>query len=363
MKSVKIFSDARIQKIARLLVEHSCKIKKEDTVQINAGIPARPLILEIYRQVILKGAYPRVNIDFKGLNYLYYNNATTEQLKRFPEIAHNEMKKTDAVIYIGAPENRYELATIHPERLAIRSRTVKKISDERMKKRWVIFNYPVGDFAKDSGMSFSTYKNFVFNSCLQDWNALRKKMAKLKKIIDKGKSVRIIGKDTDLSFGIKGRLACIGDGTHNMPDGEVWTAPEENTLNGHITFTFPLIYMGREIKGIKLEFEKGKLKKASAKTNSDALASLVNTDAGASKIGEFGIGCNFKIQKFTKNLLFDEKIGGTVHLALGQAYKECLGKNESAIHIDLIKDLRKNSGGGKIYIDNRLIQKNGAFLI
>ena len=273
------------------------------------------------------------------------------------------MKNTDAVIYIGAPENRYELATINPAKLTLRERTAKKISDERMKKKWVIFKYPVQDFAKDAEMSLPEYRKFVFDACMQDWKKLESFMKKIKKIIDHGKKVRIKTPDTDLTFGIKGRLGAIGNGTYNMPDGEVWTAPEENTAEGCITFTYPLERMGREIKGIRLEFKKGKVVRASAKTNFNVLDSMIKTDEGSRKLGELGIGCNFKIQKFTNNLLFDEKIGGTIHLALGNAYKECNGKNKSAIHADIVKDIRPKFGGGEVWIDNSLLIKDGKFLI
>jgi len=364
MRTVKIPTSLEIQKVAKVLVEHSARVKKGEYVQIVAGIPARDLILEIYKQCLLKGAYPTIKTDFEGLSYTYYKYASEEQLKHFPEISYSEMKKTDAIIYIGAPENRYELATISPNPLTLRQKTIKRISDERLKKKWVIFDYPVKDFAKEAGMSLEKYRRFVLDSCLQDWKKLEGFMNKVKKAIDKGKIVRIKSKDTDLTFGIKGRLGAIGSGLNNMPDGEVWTAPEENTTKGHITFTYPLERMGRSIKGIRLEFKKGKVVKASAKTNFDVLDSMLKTDDGARKLGELGIGCNFKIQKFTNNLLFDEKIGGTIHLALGHAYKECNGKNESAIHADIVKELRPSHGGeGEVWIDDKLLIKDGKFQI
>jgi len=354
--------DARIEKLAKILIEHSLKIKKNDIVQISAGIPARPLILELYKQIIRKGAYPRVNIDFKGMSSTYYRYASEEQLRNFPKISMFEMKNTDALIYLAAPEDRYELAKIPSKKIMHRQKILEPIDKERMKKRWVLFYYPVKDYAKDAGMKLSEFEDFVFNSCFIDWKKQSEKMKKLKNILDKGKIVRIVGKDTDISFSIAGRNAVIGDGTFNMPDGEVYTAPHEDTLNGKIAFTFPLIEMGREISGIVLEFKNGRLIKASAKKNENILKTMINTDKGASKIGELGIGCNYNIKKFVKATLFDEKIGGTIHLALGKAYKECRGTNKSAVHRDIIKDLRKPFGG-KIFIDNKLIQKDGKFLI
>ena len=362
MRPVKIPTSPEIQKIAKILVEHSARVKKGDYVQINAGMPARDLVLEVYKLIIQKGAYATIKADFEGISYLYYKYASKEQLKHFPQLAFNEMKKTDAVIYIGAPENRYELATIPPEPLTIRSKVTRKISDERLKKKWVIFDYPVADFAKEAGMSLPEYRKFVFNACMQDWDKLSVFMKKVKAAVDKGSRVRIKTPDTDLTFSIKGRLGAVGDGKFNMPDGEVWTAPVEDT-KGYINFTYPYERMGRMIKGIKLEFKKGKVVKASAKTNFNILDSMLKTDKGARILGELGIGCNFNIQRFTNNLLFDEKIGGTIHLALGHAYKECKGKNESAIHADIVKDLRPKYGGGEVWIDDKLLIKDGKFML
>jgi len=362
MRPVKIPTDPEIQKIAKILVEHSARVKKGDYVQIVAGMPARDLILEVYKQIIQKGAYPVLKTYFEGLSYIYYKYASEEQLKNFPKIAYFEMKNTDAVIYIGAPENRYELATISPDPLTIRDKVTRKIVDVRLKKKWIIFDYPVADFAKEADMSLPEYRKFVFEACMQDWEKLSVFMNKVKKVIDNGKKVRIKTPDTDLTFGIKGRLGAIGNGTHNMPDGEVWTAPVEDT-EGYINFTYPYERMGRMIKGIKLEFKKGKVVKASSKTNFDILDAMLKTDKGARILGELGIGCNFNIQKFTNNLLFDEKIGGTIHLALGHAYTECNGKNRSAIHADIVKDLRPKFGGGEVWIDDKLLIKDGKFKI
>jgi len=362
IRPVKLNSDFKVKEIARILVEHSCRIKKGEYVQIVAGIPARPLILELCKQIIQKGAFPKLDIDFEGIGYTYYKYASNEQLKNFPKLRYDEMKKTDAIIYIGAPENRYELYSADPKKITLRSKVIKKISDVRLKKKWVIFDWPVKDFADDANMRIEDFRKFVFDSCIQDWSKLKGMMEKVKKVLDHGKKVRILAKDTDLTFGINGRLGAIGDGRHNMPDGEVWTAPEENTTEGYITFTYPLIVLGRKIEGIRLEFKKGKVVKASAKKNLAALDHLLKTDDGARKLGELGIGCNFKIKRFSNLLLFDEKIGGTIHLALGAAYKECKGENKSAVHADIVKDLRPPYLG-EVWVDDRLLIKDGKLLV
>ncbi len=364
VKELNIKTSKEIQEIARILVEHSARVKKGDYVQIISEIPSRSLILEVYKQIIKKGAYPMLKLGFEGLGYYYYKYASEEQLKNFPEIVYYQMKNTDAIINIGAPENRYELESIDPSKITLRQKALKKIDDERMKKRWVIFNYPVKDCAKEAKMPLKQYRKFVFDSCRQDWDKLKRFMEKIKRAIDNGKEVRIKSEDTDLKFGIKERLGAIGDGKFNMPDGEVWTAPEENTTEGYIKFTYPLEVMGRMVENIRLEFKNGKVVNAYASKNLEVLKSMLKTDNGSCKLGELGIGCNFKIQRFTNNLLFDEKIGGTIHLALGRAYKECNGKNESAVHADIVKELRPKYGGeGEVLVDGKLLIKDGKFMI
>jgi aminopeptidase len=209
-------------------------------------------------------------------------------------------------------------------------------------------------------MSLDEFEDFVYNATNIDWKKESKKQDKLKRILDKGKMVRIVGEDTDLSFSIMGRKALKCDGKHNMPDGEVFIAPVENSTNGKIAYSYPAIRLGKEVDGIKLEFKNGKVVKFSARKNESLLRESLNIDSGAKRLGEFGIGVNSGIKKFIKQILFDEKIGGTIHLALGMAYKEGGGRNKSAIHWDMIKDLRK---GGSLYIDGKLIQKNGKFVI
>lgn len=353
--------DPRIKKIANMLVNYSAGVKKGEYVQIISAYLAKDLALECFKLVLKKGAYPNVKMDLPGSTYAYYKLASQEQLKHFPEIAWYEIRKTDAVIYIAAEENTRELTTVSPKKMTSRSRTVEKISRYRIDNtKWVIFEYPTNALAQEADMSLEEIENFVFNSCIQNWKALTKKYEKLKKILDEGSVVRIKGKDTDLTFSIKDRKAINSAGTHNMPDGEVFTAPVETSVNGYIHFTYPAIYGGREVSGVVLEFKDGKVVKAKAKKNENFLRHMIDTDKWSSYLGEFGIGTNYKIKRFIKNILFDEKIGGTIHLALGSSYKECNGTIKSAIHWDMIKDLKR---GGEIWVDEKLIQKNGKFLI
>ncbi len=352
--------DPRIQKLARILVEHSVRVKKGESIMISASSEASPLILELYRQIVQKGAYPITKIDVPGISYQYFKNASTEQLKHLPEIAIYEIKQMDGWIGIGAARNLRELSNIDPKKISLRGKTVHPVHKERLKKKWVIVHYPTAAFAQEAEMSLVEYEDFVYGACIQDWKKIGRKMEKLRRVLQKAEEIRVVGKDTDISFSNKGRVWIIDDGAFNMPGGEIFTAPVETTVEGHIKFDIPAVSTGKELQGVYFEFRKGKIVKATAEKNQDYLHALLNTDKGSSYIGECGIGTNYNIRRHVKQILFDEKIGGTVHFAIGSAYKECRGKNESAVHLDFIKDLRK---GGKIYADGKIIQNKGKFVI
>src|SRR3989344_284758 len=352
--------DQRIKEVAKILVEYSNEVKRGDKVVIEASSEATPLVKEIYRLCVQKGAYPRVNVGTPGLTKIYYDNASKEQLEHFPEIAMYETKNSDAFFSIGAPSNTRELTSVDPKKIALRSKVTNPLSEEILKKRWVIFYYPTNAQAQEADMSLEEFEDFVYSATIQDWEKISKEENKLKEILDNGKEVRILGKNTDLRFSTDGRKAVKGDGKNNMPCGEVFIAPVESSTEGYIEYSFPAIRAGREVDGIKLKFSKGKVVEASATKGEKYLKECLKMDTGAKFLGEFGIGFNSNIQRFVKNILFDEKISGTVHLALGRAYKEGGGTNMSALHWDMIKDLR---GEGKIIIDGKVIQEKGKFLI
>ncbi len=351
--------DARIKKLAGILVNYSVDIKKGDEIMVSGGEEAKPLLLEIARLIIKKEAYPILNVSLSGFSYVYFKNATEEQLKHYPKIAAYEIKNTKGIISIGSEYNTRELSNINPRRIGMRKRATKSLHDMIMKKNnWVICEYPTNALAQDADMSLHEFENFLYKATNIDWKKEEKRQLKLKKIVDKTDRVRIVGKDTDITFSIKGRLARTCCGKFNMPDGEVFTSPVENSVEGHVSYTYPVIKDGREVDGVQLWFSKGKVIKAKAKKNEKFLKETLKTDKGSNILGEFGIGMNYNIKKFIKQILFDEKIGGTIHLALGQGFEETLSKNKSAIHWDMIKDLRR---GGEIYFDGKLIQKDGKF--
>jgi aminopeptidase len=352
--------DKRISKLAKILVDYSTEVRDGDYVQIvTSGTKCRDLALEVYKLTLQRGAYPKLHVGLEGEAYTFYKYASEKHLRWFPRIDFEEMKKTDVLIYIGSDLNTKELSNIDPKKISLRQKTMEPILNERLKKRWVGTRFPTSAYAQDAGMSLEEFEDFYYEACLVDWERESKKQDKLKRILDKGKEVRITGEETDLTFSIRDREAIKWDGKYNMPDGEVCIAPVETTAEGEIYYDLPAI-LGREVNGIRLKFEHGEIVKATAEKGEDFLLKMLKTDDGAKRLGEFGIGTNYKIKKFVKNILFDEKIGGTIHLAVGLAYEEGGGKNKSAIHWDMIKDMRK---GGEIIVDGKIIQKSGKFVI
>ncbi|MFH1072451.1 MAG: aminopeptidase [Nanoarchaeota archaeon] len=351
--------DSRMAQLADIIVNYSISVNKGDIIKVNFGVDAKDLALEIYRKLIEKGALPRAEAILPGFSYAFFRHSSDEQLKTFPRIAMYEARIVAGSISIGAEYNTKEFSNVDPKKVALRSKVVNPISKVILEKdNWVGCEYPTHSLAQDAEMSMEELEDFFFRAVLQDWKKESLKQDALKRILDKGRKVRILGDDTDLRFGITGRTANKADGKRNMPDGEVFIAPQEKSTEGYISYTYPTIKNGVEVDVISLQFKAGKVVKASAKKNSKFLNTMVKMDRGAQYLGEFGIGTNYRIDRFIKQILFDEKIGGTVHLALGMAYREGGGRNESALHWDMIKDLRR---GGELWVDGHLIQKNGKF--
>jgi len=354
--------DSRVIQQARVLVEHSLKTKRGDKVAISGGFDAKPLMLEMYKQLIKKGSNDvRLRYDSYEIAEIYFNNASKAQLDYFPKLDMQELKYMDCYVHIASPTNTRGLTNVSSEKISQRMRVVRPISNYRVENtRWVVTRFPTEAQAQEADMSLTDYSSFVFNSINKvDWKKKYQEQEKLRRKIDLTKKVRIVSKDTDLTLNIEGRKAENAGGEHNMPDGEVFTSVVESKADGHITYSYPALYFGKEFRNVRLEFSGGKVAKANAEKGEKDLNRILDTDKGARYIGELGIGNNFKIDKFTKDILFDEKIGGTVHLALGKGYKETLSKNKSAIHWDMIKDLRR---GGELWFDEKLVQKNGKWL-
>jgi len=356
-------TDLRTRKLAQLAVRYSVFVKPGEKVIISGGNEAIDFLVELYKEIILRGAHPLVKVGLPNVSDFFYKYATKEQIERFPEELMNSIKNADKYIGILTDLNTRELTSSDSKKITQRQKVTYPLSDyicnEKDKIRRCTIAYPVMALAQEAEMSLTEYENFVYNSCLQDWKKLGKKIDKIKSFFEKGKSVHLIGEGVDLKFSIKGKNSVADKGEENMPGGEVFMAPIRESLNGYIKFEYPAIRSGKEVTDVFLKFENGKVIESSASKNEDFLKEMLNTDENASYVGEFGIGCNPKLNKFTKNLLFDEKIGGTIHLALGMAYKENGGGNDSSIHWDIVKDMKK----AKIILDGKVVQENGKWMI
>lgn len=355
--------DPRIKQFAKILVDYSINVKKGENIMIDTASLAEDLVLELYKKIIQKGAYPITNIGLPGMNKIYFENASEEQLKHFPELMWHKVKHSQGEIGIHAPHDTRELKNINPRKIAMRSKVTKKITyyivNEKRKIRRCTTSIPTKALAKEAGMSLKEYTNFFFGAVNQDWTKESKRLKKIHSLFKNANIIHIKAPGTNIQMSVKNRPLIIDDGKENMPGGEMFYAPIKESVDGYIKFTYPAIEEGNEVRGIKLKFKDGKVAKASATKNEKFLKTMINLDKGSKYVGELGIGCNTKIDRFTKDLLFDEKIGGTIHLALGMSYKECKGDNKSALHWDIVCDLRKN---GRIIVDGKTIQKNGKWI-
>lgn len=354
--------DPRVKELAGVLVNYSTRVKKGDVVLISAsGFEAAPLVQELYMLCLERGAaYVEYEFTVPEINRHFYNRATKSQLSYFPEHKLDFMKKATVYIAISAGENSMVMARANQAKMIAWSKVVRPIIDQRVKHtRWAITRYPTHGAAQEARMSLQEYEDYLFSACCIDWNAESKKQEKLKRLMDKADRVRIIAADSDLSFSIRGMPGIKCDGRYNIPDGEVFTAPVRDSVEGHITYNCPTLYQGKEFNGIRLEFAKGRIVKASAPGMDQFLNKILDTDEGARYIGEFAIGVNPGITQPMRNILFDEKIFGSIHFTPGQCYDECDNGNRSAVHWDMVKILK---GDGEIRFDDQPIQKDGRFV-
>lgn len=356
-------TDPRVTRQAQILVEHSTKPRPGETAMIFAYSElGKPLVVELYRQ-LLKRDLQEIFVLFQmeELIEAQVREAPAEYLLRTPSLEMYLTEHIDVWYGIHAPLNTRYLTSAPPGRVGDYLKQRRPIVTHRVEHaRWVLTKFPTEAAAQDADMSLEEYEEFVFRATDIDWEAVARQQQKLKELFESGREVRILGEDTDLRLRVDGRTFISAHGELNMPDGEIFTSPLEDSVQGHIHFTYPAIYQGREADHVRLWFEKGRIEKAIASKGQDYLEALLNTDSGARYIGELGIGNNFAIQRFVKDILFDEKIGGTIHLAVGESYAIAGGENKSAIHWDMIKDLRN---GGEIYLDGELVQKDGRWLM
>lgn len=367
--------DTRVRKLAGIFLEHSLKLKPEEHLIISiSDFTPLELLQEVYKQAIQTGAhiyldvmgmnYDNLRADYAGLINIYLKYATKEQLKAPLRILQNKISWADKYLRIVTIHNKNFLTQVSTQKINVFKKNFYPEVRKIIKKPWLLTYFPSTGMAQDAGMSYNDLVDFYYRACNVDYTAMSKRIAKLQSILDQGKFIRVITRNTDLTLGIANRQAQGTDaGIHNIPDGECFLGPVEDQTTGNITFEYPQSFMGNEISGIKLEFKQGKIVRFSAEKGQKQLKHLLEDDPGNRRIGELGIGMNSMIKKYIKEILFDEKITGTVHLALGNSYEQERGggKNKGTIHWDLVKDLRYEDS--KLLVDNRIIIKNGKVLV
>lgn len=361
--------------LARILLDHSLKIKAKEKVLISVSDNgAFGLTKAVFIETLKRGAYPMLDTEIAwsqgrsnlgGFAYQFYHWANEWQLGHVPrEVIEAKIKWADAYVRIVSDDNVRELANISPEKISLRARLVRPLMDPMIdSNRWILTYYPTPGMAQEAGMALDELREFYYDACLVDYRKMQEELKGLEKVMDEGKEMRIVGRQTDLRVKITGRLAQACFGERNIPDGECFLAPVTNGVNGEVYLDLPTLAYGHKVEGVHLQFEEGKVVYAKAEQGDEFLQKMLETDPGARYLGELAIGANYNITHAMLNTLFDEKIGGTIHMALGRAYKEKRGggENESAIHWDIVKDMRWP--GSVLTIDERIILKNGKLRI
>ena len=360
-----------LNKYAKLLVNYCVELQPGERLYVQSTTLAEPLIREVYREALRAGGHIEIDLSFREKGRIFFDEAKSEQLEYVSPFYEKAIKEFDAYIYIRAPFNLREGQNNDPEKVKVHKAATKpihKIYFERTGSRALkrsLCQYPTIAAAQNAGMSLEEYEQFVFGACnlfdespMESWLKRRKWQQQIVDLLNSRDKIQYKGDGVDITFSTKGRTWINSDGQTNMPSGEVYTSPVEDSVNGEIHFTFPGVYMGREVEGVTLQVKDGYIEKWEAQRGQDFLDEIFKIP-GTRRFGEAAIGTNYNIQQLTRNILFDEKIGGTVHMAIGQSYLQCGGKNESSIHWDMITDMTNN--GGAIYADEEKIYENGKF--
>lgn len=365
--------DPRIEKWADALVRFCLDVRPGNLVLIRSTPEAAPLVREVYRRALLAGGHVTTVIGLPGLEEIFYSVATDDQLNHVPPVEELYVARYDCLLTISAASNTQALSGIDPAKIRLAGQARGALLQTRMARsaagemRWCSTLYPTEAHAQAAAMSLAEYEAFVYEACrlnesdpVAAWLEQRDTQQRLIDWLTPRDRVHIVGPDIDITMSVRGRTWANSYGVRNFPSGEIFTGPIEDSAEGTIRFTYPASVNGREVEDIRLWFEAGKVVQATAARNEDYLRAMLDSDAGARTLGELGIGANFGIQRFTGSILFDEKIGGTVHLAVGRSYPETGGVNQSAIHWDMVADLRR---GGEIRVDGEPFMVDGRFRV
>lgn len=359
-------------KYAQLLTNYCLRVKKGDKVMIKSTYLAEPLLQELLKEINIAGGHPVLDIEIQEYDKIMLDYSSEHQLSWVNPMTKYWNEHFDCYLHIRAPFNLKDIQNIDPTKRQIAKNAYREVNTIYSKRtatlelRRNLCQFPTQASAQEAGMSLREYEDFVYSSCflykddpISEWEKLGRSQQSIVDHLNKCSKYRYVSGNTDISFSSKDRTWINSDGKTNMPSGEVYTAPVEDSVNGIVYFDYPSIYMGEEVEEVRLEVKDGEVVKWDAKRGKEFLDKVFEIP-GARVFGEAAVGTNYNIQKFTKNILFDEKIGGTIHMAIGQSYMQCGGKNESSIHWDLISDM---TNGGEIYADDELIYKNGRFLL
>jgi aminopeptidase len=365
-------SDPRLTRLAEVVSGYSLGLGEGDLVLIQGPALAEPLLVELTRAAIDLGAVPKLRVTIEGADQAFLSRASDEQLGWLPPYSLDEINAIDATISVHADWNTRELAGIEPARMALRQGAVRPVTERFLERsaegslRWCVTAFPCEAFAQDSDMSLAAYEDFVYGAGWLDavdpiaaWSGFADRLTDLTERLARVRTLRVVAEDTDLTVGVGDRTWVPSHGSRNFPDGEVYTGPIEEVTTGHVRFSFPAAIGGREVSDIRLRFEHGRVVESRARSGEDYLRQMLALDDGASVLGEFAIGTNYAVRQFTKQILFDEKIGGTCHMALGAGYPNTGSVNRSALHWDMVCDLRS---GGEIHADGEPIYRDGRFL-
>jgi aminopeptidase len=355
-------ADPRFDRLAEVLTSHSTRLKKGERVLIDAFDAPQEMIVALIRSVRSKGAFPFVSLQSNVVTRELLRGAEEDQYRTVREFEMARMKMMDAYIALRGSNNTSEFSDVAPERMQLAMKTLQPVVDQRVNKtKWVVLRWPTSSMAQMAGTSTEAFEEFYFKVCTLDYGKMRPGMDALKSLMETTDQVHITGAGTDLRFSIKGIPAIVCGGEHNIPDGEVFTCPVRDSVEGHIQYNAPTVYQGTAFASVRLTFKGGKVVEATS-NNTERLNAILNSDEGARYIGEFAFGFNPYIREPMRDILFDEKISGSFHFTPGQAYERADNGNRSQVHWDLVCIQRPEYGGGEIYFDKKLIRKDGQFV-
>ncbi|MBW3623783.1 MAG: aminopeptidase [Armatimonadetes bacterium] len=371
--------DPRLDRWAATLATYCAALQPGDRVLIQGSPTAEPLLVPLYRACLEAGAFPSVLVSLPRIFETLIRCGTDAQLSTLSPMEPVISKEYDVSFHLLSEENTRMMNGADPSRQSLFNLARRELRQEAMQRaargerRWTVTLFPTQAYAQDAGISLSDFEEFIFDACFlndedpaERWRELGRSQQRLIDRLEGKETVQILARDTDLTFSIRGRSFINSDGKRNFPSGEFFTGPVEDSVNGHIRYSFPAVFGGREVENVRLWFEEGRVVRATAARNEPFLHEMLGMDDGARRLGEFAFGNNYGIRRFTRNVLLDEKIGGTVHLALGASYPETGGTNESALHWDMVCDLRSperggTGDGGEVWVDGQLFSKDGAF--